>query len=108
MAMGGITFDFVVGNSYPVFRGEQSAQLTFLGHVSDERGHNVLLFHNPTLIGAPYEFVGAQPRTVWPTTAGQTTVTLTLRLVATYVGQSPDSLTILSGSQANVWGSGTQ
>jgi len=103
---GSITFDFEVGQSYPVHHNGQSTSLDFVGMITTGR-RNVLLFHNPNHLGVPYDYIGCIPETVWPDII-LPTVTVEFRLRAKFVGQSLTALTQLTGSQTQVWGSGTQ
>tara|TARA_R110000824_G_scaffold392192_1_gene590438 strand:- start:3155 stop:3484 length:330 start_codon:yes stop_codon:yes gene_type:complete len=103
---GSITFDFEVGSRYPIHHNGQSATLDFVGMITTGR-RNVLLFHNPNHLGVPYDYIGCIPETVWPDII-LPTVTVEFRLRAKFVGQSLTALTQLTGSQTQVWGSGTQ
>lgn len=101
---GSITFDFVVGEDYPVHHNGQSASLSFVGMITTGR-RNVLLFHNPNHLGVPYDYVGCVPETLWPDTITPT-VTVEFRLKAAFVGSAVTGLTRLTGSQDQPWGSG--
>lgn len=105
-AGGSITFDLTVGQSYPIHHNGQSASLDFVGMITTGR-RNVLLFHNPNHLGVPYDYIGCIPETRWPDII-LPTVTLEFLLRAKFVGQSMTALTQLTGSQTQVWGSGTQ
>lgn len=105
-AGGALSFDFEVGQSYPIHHNGQSASLDFVGMITTGR-RNVLLFHNPNHLGVPYDYIGCIPETVWPDVI-LPTVTVQFRLKARFVGQSLTALTQLTGSQTQVWGSGTQ
>jgi len=106
MAAASITFNLIVGQSYAIHYREQSAQLAFIGMVTNGN-RQVLLFHNPLGLGVPYEYIGAALETVWPETISQT-VTMEIRLAARLVGQDREHLTLLTNLQAQVWGSGLQ
>jgi len=103
-AGGSITFDFEVGQSYPVHHNGQQASLSFVGMITTGR-RNVLLFHNPNHVGVPYDYIGCVPETLWPDVI-LPTVTVEFRLKAAFVGSSITGLTRLTGTQDQPWGSG--
>jgi len=103
-AGGSITFDFEVGQRYPVHHNGQQASLSFVGMITTGR-RNVLLFHNPNHLGVPYDYIGCVPETLWPDVI-LPTVTVEFRLKAAFVGSSITGLTRLTGTQDQPWGSG--
>lgn len=96
-----VTFDFVVGQQYPVSNGVGNVQLTFLG-LRGAGPRRVLLFDNPSQLGYPFPFIGAVIEIVYPTTSSQT-ITINARLRARYGGNTQAALNPLdvSGSSWN-------
>ena len=101
---GSITFDFTVGQSYPIhYRGGQ-ASLEFVGMLSNGT-QNILLFHNPLQLGVPFDYVGAVPVTRWPDQA-LPTVTVEFRLEARFAGQGISNMATIDRGASSTWGSG--
>lgn len=103
-AGGAITFDFTVGQSYPIHYRGQSAPLEFVGLISNGQ-QNILLFHNPLNLGVPFDYIGAVPVTRWPDQA-LPTITVAFRLEAKFAGQSIANLGRLGTGPSDTWGSG--
>lgn len=90
------TFDLIVGNSYQVSNGTQSASFEFLGMIGNGR-RRALLFDNPSQLGGVnFRYIAATPEIIYPASPSST-VTITVQLRARLVDADQNNLTPYTG-----------